>query len=141
MEGARPAGGHRGAQPRRGLHAGAQQQWYRVFYDALQNKDQAVFWREIVRLLLDRRRLHRIAILRFYLTQLLQMRWRAWMTRNYLARWLADHTFYRLELARYAGRRRHAGQPRPAHPGRHAALHRLHHDAVDGPAQRGRSRW
>ena len=42
-----------------------------------------------------------IAVLKFYLTQLLQVRWRAWMTRSYLSRWLADHTFYRLELARY----------------------------------------
>ncbi len=44
-----------------------------------------------------------IGILKFYLTQLLQIRWRAWMTRSYLSRWIADRTFYRLELARYAG--------------------------------------
>jgi len=33
---------------------------------------------------------------------LLQIRWRAWMTRSYLGRWMADHTFYHLELGRYA---------------------------------------
>ena len=34
-------------------------QWYARFYDALQNKDQAVFWKQIALLLLDRGRLHR----------------------------------------------------------------------------------
>ncbi len=77
-------------------------QWFGRFYDALQNKDQAVFWREIGVFCWIAAAFIVIAILKFYLTQLLQMRWRAWMTRNYLGRWMADHTFYRLELARYA---------------------------------------
>ena len=77
-------------------------QWYARFYDALQNKDQAVFWREIVYFCWIAAGFIVIAILRYYLTQLLQLRWRAWMTRSYLGRWMADHTFYRLELARYA---------------------------------------
>lgn len=78
-------------------------QWYARFYDALQNKDQAIFWKEIVVFCWIAAGYILIAILKFYLTQLLQMHWRAWMTRNYLARWMAEHTFYRLELARYAG--------------------------------------
>lgn len=77
-------------------------QWFGRFYDALQNKDQAVFWREIGVFCWIAAGFIVIAILKFYLTQILQMRWRAWMTRNYLGRWMADHTFYRLELARYA---------------------------------------
>ncbi len=76
-------------------------QWYARFYDALQNKDQAVFWREIVFFCWIAAGYIAIAILKFYLTQLLQLRWRAWMTRSYLGRWMADHTFYHLELARY----------------------------------------
>lgn len=76
-------------------------QWFGRFYDALQNKDQAVFWREIVFFCWIAAGYIVIAILKFYLTQLLQLRWRAWMTRSYLARWMADRTFYRLELARY----------------------------------------
>jgi len=77
-------------------------QWYGRFYDALQNKDSAIFWREIgvfgwiafANIL--------VQVLKFYVTQLLQLRWRAWMTRSYLSRWTADRTFYHLELARYA---------------------------------------
>lgn len=76
-------------------------QWYARFYDALQNKDQAVFWREIWVFCWIAAGYIVIAILKFYLTQLLQLRWRAWMTRSYLSRWMADHTFYHLELARY----------------------------------------
>ncbi|MEJ8813933.1 ABC transporter ATP-binding protein/permease [Variovorax ureilyticus] len=76
-------------------------EWYARFYDALQNKDQAVFWREIIFFCWIAAGYIAIAILKFYLTQLLQLRWRAWMTRSYLARWMADHTFYHLELARY----------------------------------------
>jgi putative ATP-binding cassette transporter len=77
-------------------------QWYGRFYDALQNKDSTIFWREIgvfgwiafANIL--------VQVLKFYITQLLQLRWRAWMTRSYLSRWTADRTFYHLELARYA---------------------------------------
>src|ERR1700712_113393 len=76
-------------------------QWYARFYDALQDKNAAVFWHEIgvfgwiafFNIL--------VQVVKFYLTQLLQLRWRAWMTRSYLQRWLADRTFYHLELARY----------------------------------------
>ena len=77
-------------------------EWYGRFYDALQNKDQATFWKEIVFFCWIAAAFIVIAILKFYLTQLFQMRWRAWMTRDYLSRWMADNTFYRLELARYA---------------------------------------
>lgn len=77
-------------------------QWYARFYDALQNKDQAVFWREMIYFCKIAAIYIVIAIFKFYLTQLLQLRWRAWMTRDYLGRWMANNTFYRLELARYA---------------------------------------
>lgn len=76
-------------------------QWYARFYDALQNKDQAVFWREIVYFCKIAAVFIVIAVAKYYITQLLQLRWRAWMTRNYLQRWMSNRTFYRLELARY----------------------------------------
>jgi putative ATP-binding cassette transporter len=76
--------------------------WNRVFYDALQNKDQAVFWQQLGRFSYLAFALIVIAVYKFYLTQLLQVRWRAWMTADYLKRWLADHAFYSLELARFS---------------------------------------
>ena len=81
-------------------------EWNRVFYDALQNKDSAVFWRELGRFTYLAFGFIVIAVYRFYLTQLLEMRWRAWMTDHYLDRWLSQHRFYQLELARDA---RHEG--------------------------------
>ena len=77
-------------------------EWNRVFYDALQNKDAAVFWTQLARFTYLAFAFIIIAVYRFYLTQLLEVRWRAWMTANYLQRWLADHAFYKLELARFA---------------------------------------
>src|SRR2546428_2888017 len=76
--------------------------WNRVFYDALQNKDAAVFWTQLGRFTYLAFTFIIIAVYRFYLTQLLEVRWRAWMTAHYLQRWLADHAFYRLELARFS---------------------------------------
>ena len=78
-------------------------EWNRVFYDALQNKDQPVFWAQLARFTYLAFAFIIIAVYKFYLTQLLEVRWRAWMTAHYLQRWLADHAFYSLELARFSG--------------------------------------
>ena len=77
--------------------------WNRVFYDALQNKDAAVFWTQLGRFTYLAFAFIIIAVYRFYLTQLLEVRWRAWMTHTYLQRWLTGQAFYRLELARFSG--------------------------------------
>lgn len=77
-------------------------QWYGRFYDGLQNKDATVFWREVRVFAVLAFFNIALQVLKFYVTQLLQLRWRAWMTRNYLGRWMANRTFYELELARYA---------------------------------------
>jgi vitamin B12/bleomycin/antimicrobial peptide transport system ATP-binding/permease protein len=77
-------------------------EWNRVFYDALQDRDQAVFWRELLRFTYLAFGFIVIAVYRFYLTQLLELKWRAWMTAQYLDRWLAGKAFYHLELARFS---------------------------------------
>jgi len=77
-------------------------QWYGRFYDALQNKDAGIFWREVGVFGWLAFANIAIQVLKFYVTQLLQLRWRSWITRSYLTRWMADRTFYHLELARYA---------------------------------------
>jgi vitamin B12/bleomycin/antimicrobial peptide transport system ATP-binding/permease protein len=75
--------------------------WNRLFYDALQAKDAAVFWTQLGRFSYLAFAFIVIAVYKFYLTQLLEMRWRAWMTGHYLQRWLSGQAFYRLELARF----------------------------------------
>jgi putative ATP-binding cassette transporter len=77
--------------------------WNKLFYDALQDKNAAVFWTQLGRFTYIAFAAIVIAVYKFYLTQMLEMRWRAWMTTHYLERWLSNHTFYKLELARFTG--------------------------------------
>ena len=72
--------------------------WNRVFYDALQNRDADVFWHQLGVFAMLATCFIIVAVYRFYLTQLLELRWRAWMTHDYLQRWLKGHVFYQLEL-------------------------------------------
>ncbi|MDR2851980.1 MAG: ABC transporter ATP-binding protein/permease [Burkholderiaceae bacterium] len=76
--------------------------WYKVFYDALQNKNQHVFWVQMGRFMVLAFVSIFIGLVTYYLTRLLQLRWRAWMTRRYMTNWLERRVFYRLELARFA---------------------------------------
>ena len=115
--------------------------WNRLFYDALQDKNAAVFWTQLGRFTYLAFAFIVMAVYKFYLTQLLEMRWRAWMTGHYLQRWLANHAFYQLELTRFtaAGQRRcpQPRQPGPADSGRHQPVHQLHHLPDHGAAQCG----
>lgn len=103
-------------------------EWNRVFYDALQNKNQAVFWSQLGRFTYLAMIFIVIAVYRFYIAQLLQVRWRAWMTRHMMSRWLKDHAFYRIELARYTEA---APQPQTA-----AGLPTAGQHVPDNPDQR-----
>jgi putative ATP-binding cassette transporter len=76
--------------------------WNRLFYDALEKHDQPVFWAQLLRFTYLAFGYIIIAVYKFYITQLLEMRWRAWMTSHYLQRWLGDQAFYRMELARFS---------------------------------------
>ena len=87
--------------------------WNRLFYDALQEKNQVAFWEQLGRFAFFAFGFIILAVYKFYLTQLLEMRWRAWMTQHYLERWLGQQAFYRLELARFAGANKSA-VPGPA---------------------------
>ncbi len=86
--------------------------WYRVFYDALENRNQPVFWEQLARFGYLAFAYIVIAVYKFYLTQLLEIRWRAWMTASYTQRWLTGHAFYKLELARFSA----AGESTPDNP-------------------------
>ncbi len=78
--------------------------WNRLFYDALQNKQESVFWAQLGRFSYLAFAFIIIAVYKFYLTQLLELRWRAWMTDHYLERWLTGQAFYKLELARFTSK-------------------------------------
>ncbi|CRM23789.1 MULTISPECIES: ABC transporter ATP-binding protein/permease [Pseudomonas] len=75
--------------------------WYKDFYNALEKKDTAAFWHLIVYF----GGIAAVAILgavyRLYLTQMLTIRWRAWLTEQHFARWLAHKNYYQLEQGGY----------------------------------------
>jgi putative ATP-binding cassette transporter len=72
--------------------------WYGRFYDALQVKDQAKFWHEMLIFSV----LAAVAILmgvyQYYLQAGLVIRWRRWLTGRYLTNWLGKRVYYRMEL-------------------------------------------
>ncbi len=72
-------------------------EWYKVFYDALQNYEAASFW-PLIGQFSALAFLHIIiAVYAVYLRQMLQIKWRTWMTKNYLAAWTGGQTYYRLQ--------------------------------------------
>jgi putative ATP-binding cassette transporter len=72
--------------------------WQNLFYNSLQDKDKAQFEHQILRFGVLAAIWIVQAVYAQYLTQMLQMRWRRWLTRRYLREWLADRTYYRMQL-------------------------------------------
>jgi putative ATP-binding cassette transporter len=73
-------------------------QWYNLFYNSLQDKAQAEFFHQIGRFCVLATIYIVIAVYRIYLNQMLQIRWRRWLTDRYLEDWLADRNYYRMQL-------------------------------------------
>jgi vitamin B12/bleomycin/antimicrobial peptide transport system ATP-binding/permease protein len=74
--------------------------WNRRFYDSLQNKDEAVFWREIIFFSWLAAGYIAIFVARAIVSPYLRLRWRRWLTRQYLTHWLDGRGYYRIELQR-----------------------------------------
>src|SRR5882672_9978903 len=74
-------------------------EWYNSFYNALQEKDKASFWKLMGRFGILAVIYITMAVYAFYLNQMLQIRWRRWLTDNYLVGWLKDRAYYRLQLS------------------------------------------
>jgi vitamin B12/bleomycin/antimicrobial peptide transport system ATP-binding/permease protein len=72
--------------------------WTRDFYNVLQSLDKGAFLKELL-IFSGLATAYIIqAVYMLYLNQMLQIRWRRWLTEDYLSRWLQRHTFYRLQL-------------------------------------------
>lgn len=76
--------------------------WNRDFYNALENRNYLVFKAQLWRFSYLAFIYIAVAIYRVYLTQWLEIRWRTWLTRQYLDQWLANQAYYRIEQARSA---------------------------------------
>ena len=74
--------------------------WYRIFYDALQAYDWSSFWPLIGEFTALALIYIVIAVYAVYLRQMLTINWRTWMTEQYLARWMQGQVYYRLQVLR-----------------------------------------
>jgi vitamin B12/bleomycin/antimicrobial peptide transport system ATP-binding/permease protein len=75
-------------------------EWNRRFYDSLQNKNEAVFWQEIIVFCWLAALFLVNAVARSIVSPYMRLRWRRWLTRHYLAHWLDGRGYYRIELER-----------------------------------------
>jgi len=73
--------------------------WRNDFYNTLQNYDEAAFFYQLALFTVLAGAYIALLVYALYLQQMLQIRWRRWMTEVYLREWLADKTYYRLQLA------------------------------------------
>jgi vitamin B12/bleomycin/antimicrobial peptide transport system ATP-binding/permease protein len=73
-------------------------QWNNAFYTALQDKNQTVFLQQLIRVCWLVGIFIFLVVYQLYLSQMLQIRWRRWLTERYLRAWLADGAYYRMQL-------------------------------------------
>lgn len=73
--------------------------WYNSFYNTFQDKNMPEFFRQMGRFALLATVWIVIGVYATYLNQMLQVRWRRWLTEKYLTEWLANRTYYRMQLA------------------------------------------
>jgi putative ATP-binding cassette transporter len=73
-------------------------EWNNAFYNALQKLDGGEFFRQLGVFCVLAALFIIMAVYALYFSQMLQIRWRRWLTRRYLGAWLADRAYYQLEL-------------------------------------------
>lgn len=72
--------------------------WYNRFYNALQNFDREEFFSALGEFSVLAGIFIIVAVYQLYLQQMLQIKWRRWLTKKYLDGWLQNRTYYRLQL-------------------------------------------
>ncbi len=73
--------------------------WYNEFYNALQNYEADSFWYLVGKFSALAFTYICIAVYAIYLRQMLQIRWRTWMTNRYLDEWTKNQTYYKMQDA------------------------------------------
>jgi len=72
--------------------------WRAAFYNAIQNKDLPAFWRQLAIFGGLAAAFIAAAVYQLYLNQMLQIRWRRWLTEHSLDRWLQSRAYYKMQL-------------------------------------------
>lgn len=72
----------------------------RDWFNAIQNKDPVAFWTLLFSVFCFWAAIYvASAIIQYVVQSFLRIRWRAWLTRHYVDRWLGDDVHYRMGLA------------------------------------------
>jgi putative ATP-binding cassette transporter len=74
--------------------------WNGAFYDAIQNKNAKAFTTLLGEFAIIAAIFIVIAVYRIYFRQMLEFRWRRWLTDRYVRDWLGENAFYRIERDR-----------------------------------------
>ena len=72
--------------------------WNNDFFSALQEKNSRMFRRQLAQVAWLVGTFIVLAVYQLYLNQMLEIRWRRWLTERYLRAWLADRAYYRMQL-------------------------------------------
>ena len=73
-------------------------EWYNTFWNALQKYDSPEAWHQLLVFLILVVPYIIAAVYQTYLMQMLQIRWRQWLTRRYVDAWLAHGTYYQMQV-------------------------------------------
>jgi putative ATP-binding cassette transporter len=73
-------------------------QWNNAFYNTLQQMDRDGFFSQLLRFCGLATAYIVVAVYQLYLNQMLQIRWRRWLTGQYLGDWIGARVYYRLQL-------------------------------------------
>ena len=73
--------------------------WQNDFYNTLQSSNQPGFFSELMRFCWLATAFIVVAVYELYLNQMLQIRWRQWLTAHYLEEWIGRRAYYRMQLA------------------------------------------
>ena len=77
-------------------------QWYAKFNNTMVAKNGPEFWHLLLQFTIAAFVFVAMAVYRVYLRQMLEFRWRQWLTDRYLRAWLGERAFYRIERDRLA---------------------------------------
>jgi putative ATP-binding cassette transporter len=72
--------------------------WNNAFYNSLQDKNYEIFLQQLFRFTWLAGSFIVVAVYELYLNQMLQIRWRRWLTERYLNAWLEGGAYYRMQL-------------------------------------------
>lgn len=72
--------------------------WYNTFYNALQNYNSGAYWKLMGQFAVLAIIAIALNVYQTYLSQLLDLRWRRWLTGTFLSRYLNARTYYHMEV-------------------------------------------